>query len=300
MKQSMLMFLVLFLILTLFSSVAESPSEVTTPATENMVYISAGEFLMGSPEGEGYDDEHPRHKIYLDAYYIDKYEVTNEQYAKFLNAYGQDSDDDGNKMIYENEFGLKMQDGKWQPVSGYEKYPVICVTWYGANQYAKYYGKRLPTEAGWEKATRGNQEQKYAWGSEEPDAGGSQRANYNGCKDYDDYEDKNGDERKEAAKKDGYEYTSPVGTYENGKGQYGCYDMAGNVWEWCNDWYDSEYYGKSPEKNPRGPDTGQFKVFRGGSWNNPAKEICCTKRGKLEPNRRYRNIGFRCIRIPKK
>ena len=252
-----------------------------------MVLIPAGEFLMGSPEGEGEADEHPQHKVYLDAYYIDKYEVTNQQFAKFLNEWGKDTDENGQKMIYENEWGIKKVAADfsktrqllgWEPAKGYETYPVINVTWYGGNQYAKWAGKRLPTEAEWEKACRGPQESsgatfrrttKYCYGNEE-----------NKLNEYAWYSANSGSK------------THPVGAKE--PNTWGVYDMHGNVWEWCSDWYDENYYKNAFYKNPQGPDKGGYRVIRGGSWDIGAVYCRSVNRGGNNPDNGWYNNGFRC------
>jgi len=246
-----------------------------------MVLIPAGEFLMGSPEGEGEADEHPQHKVYLDAYYIDKYEVTNEQYAKFLNEWGKDTDENGQKMIYEHDWGVKKISGwfespqKWQPAKGYEKYPVNNVNWYGANQYAKWAGKRLPTEAEWEKACRASSTTTYYYGNDESELG-----------EYAWYIENSG------AK------THPVGTMK--PNQWGIYDMYGNVWEWCSDWYYENYYSDSPPKNPQGPFSGNVCVVRGGSWLSGTVSCWSAGRDRLVPDGKwYYRYGFRCAASPK-
>ena len=127
-----------------------------------MVYIPAGEFIMGSDTDEL--NEKPAHKIYLDAYYIDKYEVTNEQFTEFLNTYGKSTDDYGAPFVYASDWGVQFVDGKWKPVKGYEKHPAVYVTWVGADHYARFYNKRLPTEAEWENACRAGTTTKYYFG----------------------------------------------------------------------------------------------------------------------------------------
>ena len=236
---------------------------------KNMALIPAGEFMMGSPSGEGSDDERPQHKVSLDAYYIDKYEVTNRQYADFLNAYGKDTDDKGNKMIYECDKGVNKVDRKWQPARGYEKYPVVKVTWFGANQYAKYYGKRLPTEAEWEKACRAGSTTKYCFGDDKSKLG-----------DYAWYDSNSGSK------------THPVG--QKKANVWGIYDMHGNVWEWCSDWYDENYYSSSPTNNPKGPSSGSFRVVRGGGWVGIADVCRSANRFGINPNDWSFGDGFRC------
>jgi sulfatase modifying factor 1 len=189
-----------------------------------MVLIPAGDFQMGSNDS---DDEKPVHTVYLDAFYIDIYEVTNAQYKKFMDA---------TKYKEPNYWN----DSKFNAPN----HPVVGVRWNDAVAYTKWAGKRLPTEAEWEKAARGGLVgKKYPWG----DNLTHDDANYSGT-----------------GGKDKWVNTSPVGSFApNG---YGLYDMAGNVWEWCADWYDSKYYASSPKSNPKGPSSGERAVLRGGSW----------------------------------
>ncbi len=190
-----------------------------------MVLITAGEFQMGSNDGQ--DNEKPVHSVYLDAFYMDKYEVTNAQYRKFMDATGYKAPSYWNDPKYNDP-----------------KQPVVGVSWNDAKAYADWASKRLPTEAEWEKAARGGLAgKKYPLS----DNISHDDANYSGT-----------------GGKDQWKYTSPVGSFSpNG---YGLYDMAGNVWEWCSDWYDSGYYSNSPESNPTGPSSGTSMVIRGGSW----------------------------------
>ena len=211
---------------------------VVTPETppvslEGMVFIPAGEFEMGDSL-DRITWALPVHTVYLDAFYMDIYEVTNAQYQKFMEATGRAAH-------------RHLSDPKYRA----PEQPVVGVSWHDAVAYAEWAGKQLPTEAQWEKAARGGLAGKrYSWGDEAPDAGGIYRANY----DQDDY----------AA--DGYYYTAPVGSFApNG---YGLYDMAGNVWEWCADWYLGYYYEYSPYYNPLGPNGGTYRVVRGGAWRN--------------------------------
>jgi len=241
-----------------------------------MVYISEGEFLMGSPEGVGSAWEHPVHKVYLDGYYIDKFEVTNAQYAKFLNEYGKDTDEQGNKMIFEHEWGVRKVKGKWEPHSGYEDHPVIMVTWYGAAQYAKWAGKRLPTEAEWEKACRAGSTARFCFGDSESLL--EEYAWY--------YNNANKKTHIAGAKK---------------PNAYGIYDMHGNVWEWVSDWFSKDYHYKSPYENPQGPDTGTDKMFCGGSWMYIATHCRCSSREWFPAWAHFHNTGFRCaLSKPKK
>jgi formylglycine-generating enzyme required for sulfatase activity len=244
----------------------------------SMVLIPAGEFEMGSSEGES--DEKPAHTVYLDAFYIDKYEVTNAQYEKFVRATGHNQPD-GNKMVK----------GQWQ--SGFKPWtdhnfngntqPVVCVNWEDAKAYADWADKRLPTEAEWEKAARGKLVgKKYVWGDEWPPPKGAGN-----------FDDENViDNDVINGYIDGYAYTAPVGQFNpNG---YGLYDMAGNVWEWCADWYDSSYYASSPKSNPNGPSFGEYHILRGGSWDYEVGRYLRVTLRACSPSVATYNLGFRC------
>jgi len=238
----------------------------------DMVYIPAGEFIMGSEEGE--EHEKPVHTVYLDAFWIDKYEVTNGQYKEFCEETGHQG------MINQPGF------------SEYTDYfndcpncPIINITWHYAKDYAKWAGKRLPTEAEWEKAARGTDGRKYPWGNENPDEDGIYRANYRTVS--------------EKGAADGFKYAAPVGTFPENVSPFGAFDMAGNVWEWVEDWYDAEYYTYSPEVNPQGPEVSPIggKVMRGGSWDMPANLLRCAYRyGKDGPGDWFSDVGFRCAK----
>ena len=219
-----------------------------------MVLVPAGEFWMGSEDGGA--DEKPRHRVTLDAFYIDKHEVTNARYGRFMGATGR------SVPTYWN-------DSTWNS----PQQPVVGVSWDDADAYCKWAGKRLPTEAEWEKAARGTDGRKYPWG-EQWDAS---RANS--------VESKLGK-------------TVPVGAYPAGASPYGALDMAGNAWEWVADWYDRDYYRRSPEQNPRGPETGSGRVLRGGSWLSLPILLRAANRYDFTPGSRSDLIGFRCARGP--
>jgi len=227
-----------------------------------MVLIPAGEFQMGGNIVYGTNDL--VHTVYLDAFYIDKYEVTNAQYKKFMDATRY-------KAPYywdDSRFSAPNQ-------------PVVGVTWHDAKAYCKWAGKRLPTEAEWEKSARGGLVgKKYVWGDEWPPPSGA--GNFD-----------------DSITKDGYEYTSPVGSFKpNG---YGLYDMAGNVLEWCADWYGGNYYASSPKSNPKGPRAGEWRVLRGGSWGEKdVNYLRVASRYYFYPassafHRLYDDVGFRCV-----
>ena len=248
----------------------------TFPAqTQDMVFIPAGEFSMGDHHGSLPSRCRPVHTVYLDAFYIDQYEVTNAQYATFLNDYGQNKDAEGHELlkIYSDWCLIEKVGDAYQPKAGYENHPVIHVSWYGAAAYAKFYGKRLPTEAEWEKAARGGLVgKKYPWG----DDISHDDANYGGI-----------------GGKDKWWATSPVGSFA--PNNYDLYDMAGNGKEWCADWFDSDYYTNSPKDNPKGPSSGTGRVLRGGSWAyGNASILRCAYRGGNVPTYLSSDYGFRC------
>ena len=229
---------------------------------------------MGDHFNEGRNDELPVHTVYLNAFYIDKYEVTNAQYAEFLNTYGKNVDAAGHELLDIGDSGCLIErvGDTYKPKSGYENHPVIYVSWYGAAAYAQFYGKRLPTEAEWEKAARGGLVGKrYPWG----DNISHDDANYS-----------------RTGGRDTWNGTSPVGSFPpNG---YDLYDMAGNVWDWCSDWYDGNYYSNSPKNNPQGPNNGSRRVLRGGSWYLNTVLLRCALRVNLVPADTVIYNGFRC------
>ncbi len=221
-----------------------------------MVLIPAGEFSMGDHHDVGYTYEKPVHTVYLDAFYMDVYEVTNALYKKFMDATGHKAPG------YWNDSKYNAPDQ-----------PVVGVSWEDAKAYADWAGKRLPTEAEWEKAARGGLSgKKFPWGGDAPD--GTQ------CN----FADKNVD--------DGYGYAAPVGSYP--PNDYGLYDMAGNVWEWCSDWYDSNYYTSSPKRNPTGPSSRSWRFLRGGSWAHNVYYLRCANRSGFNPSLTDYSLGFRC------
>lgn len=228
-----------------------------------MVLIPAGIFPLGGGENGDFDEQ-PQRIIFLDAYYIDQYEVTNQNYKRFVSMVG-------GKMpeipVFEDD--VKLLEG--------DEYPVVGVTWLDAVAYCKWAGKRLPTEAEWEKAARGTEERTWPWGNTFDPLLTNGR----------------GDE-------DGFKYSSPVGSFEQGRSFYGLYDMAGNVSEWVADWYDQFSYKSAPDRNPKGPerpDINQVLVYRGGSYISNAHDLRASKRfGGAHPKRGESTVGIRCAR----
>lgn len=226
-----------------------------------MVWISDGAFTMGSQDG--LSKTQPPHEVYLNAFYIDQYEVTTARYAKFLEATGQDQPRPL-PMLWE-QVNL--------PYDGDR--PVMGVTWTAADAYCRWVSKRLPTEAEWEKAARGADGRTYPWGNDEP---ASKLANYDKTVAHNFYSDS----------------LRPVGSYEAGKSPYGIYDMAGSVSEWVADWYDEKYYATSPKSNPQGPARGQQKVLRGGSFGDPTIALKSASRESYFPSDKGPYVGIRC------
>ena len=293
----------------------------TRPADgAEMVYVPAGEFQMGSSEeqfqeavdqcvddGSDRDDcegwyeyEKPQHPVALDAFWIDKYEVTNQQYIEFLNAVRVDLTVKDNEHVYyrdneiydlvctncENWEDRIIWDGsEFQVLSGYQDYPVALVSWYGAEAYAEWVGARLPTEAEWEYAARGPDSLVYPWGNEFD----CTRGNFDDETTYDDYVVPGGEGC------DGFVETAPVGSFPGGESWVGALDMAGNVWEWVADWYAEDFYSRSPDANPTGPTSGDVRVVRGGSWFSNHRYARCAFRGWSNPGGRHNFIGFRVV-----
>lgn len=237
-----------------------------------MVFVQGGTFQMGDTFGDGDDDEKPVHEVTVSDFYIGKHEVTNTQFCKFLNEKG--NQEEGGKLWLDIESSyclIEKRDQHYATKAGYENHPVVEVTWDGARAYCKWLGGRLPTEAEWEYACRG----------------GSRSAHhkYSGSNNVDDvawY-------RSNSGKK-----THFVGTKQ--PNELGLYDMSGNVWEWCADWYGKDYYRKSQKRNPKGPSSGSARVLRGGSWSNSTVNCRVAYRGWLNPSNSFSLNGFRVVR----
>jgi serine/threonine-protein kinase len=233
-----------------------------------LVLIPEGEFRMGRTDGD--NDEKPVRKILLPAFYLDKFPVTNARYGKFVQATGHPE-----PVGYGFRGDRFVEDFRpWQdPRFNQPDMPVVCVSWDDAVEYATWAGRRLPTEAEWEKAAKGMLAAKYPWGSSDP-----------------------------APTKAAYglpmESGSPaaVGSHPDGASSYGCLDMAGNVWQWCRDWYSETAYQLDFLLLPLGPDKGEEKVLRGGSWANNGDLLRCTARFCYPPTRKAFYVGFRCAK----
>lgn len=249
-----------------------------------MLLVPAGAFKMGDNFNEGETRERPVHTVDVDAFYIGKFEVTNGQWRKFRDDPGYDDPKywPGGRPVPKDQvpyWTQAMNHGGGTPDS--DNYPVIGINWDSAVAYANWVsaktGKkyRLPTEAEWEKAARGTDQRRYPWGNSiEPS-----NANYVGSQKYD--------------------TVRPVGFFQTGASPYGVHDMAGNVMEWCQDWYARDYYAGSPRKNPKGPANGAYKVVRGGAFFFEAVDLRSAARSAAWPSfQAHRMIGFRVVREP--
>lgn len=262
------MFVLFVPFLVIFSTLSSNPE-----AKEDMALISAGEFLMGTPGNEAeemwekcnkvspgclwdwFKAETPQHKVYLNAFLIDKYEVTNANYRKCVQA----------------QICKSLPDTKLYDDGKLANHPVVFSSWSMAKSYCEWAGKRLPTEAEWEKASRGEKGFIYPWGNEWMD--GSCSSVLPGAQNM----------------------PCAAGAHSKGASPYGVMDMSGNVWEWAADWYDQSYYGNSPAQNPEGPVSGAYRVLRGGSWRSKFTNILRGAfRNKLEPESTFDDLGFRC------
>ncbi len=264
-----------------------SATDGAIPEVEEEVFVLAGEFQMGcDPDNNNNNTCQtfalPRNAIYLNDYYIDKYEVTKAQYAAYLNIRGN-NDCPVRCIDFSNQTHVTLQGGKYVVEVGYENYPMNAVTWYGANEYCLAGGRRLPTEAEWEKAYRGSSDSHaFPWGNNAPDC---TRANYRKC--------------------GGSDFTE-VGSFPLGASPYGAMNMAGNVKEWVNDWFDDgdnsdynfDYYERAPHTNPEGPDSGRTRGFRGSSWRENEINMLASWRQRYQPENGHLKFGFRCARTP--
>ncbi|MGH7255181.1 MAG: formylglycine-generating enzyme family protein [Nitrospirales bacterium] len=236
---------------------AEGVPPGVVPVAEELIRIPAGPFLQGTESG-GYD-EHPERSVYLDEYFIDRYEVTNYQYQQFALATGHRKP--GPPSRYAKNMEL---------LRGVNQ-PVTYVSWYDAEAYCQWKGRRLPTEAEWEKAMRGTDGRLWPWGNQPSLVA----ANW-------------------AHDEDAYTFTAPDGTFRKDLSPFGVADGAGNIMEWVQDLYAEDAYKTTSDTNPMGPDHGTYKVLRGGGYTSQGKDIRITSRSRMVPEFRDESLGFRC------
>lgn len=223
---------------------------------QEMVLIEAGDFLMGTNESSR--DEEPEHNVLLNAYWVDRYPVTNQEYKMFVDVSGHRNPPHWASGTYELE---------------HADHPVTNISWNDAIAYAEWVGKRLPSEAEWEKSCRGTMGQVYSWGD------AFRKDNVNSSNDFGG--------------------TTPVDEFPEGASPYGVVDMCGNVLEWCSDWYYDEYYKTSPVDNPAGPQGGQYRSVRGGFYAENKMGVRCSSRHFAPPSTMQDHVGFRCAKTPK-
>jgi len=283
-----------------------SANSAWTPYTQEfggveMALVPAGCFMMGASEDEEnyavaeldaqpewLDDEQPVHEVcFDDPFWIDVYEVTNQQFANFLNNQGN-QEEGGVTWLdsIDEDVHIVESGGTWEPESGFADHPAIELSWYGAQAYCEWQEKRLPTEAEWEYAARGPDNLIFPWSNE------FDGSLVNFC-------DSNCTESwADSGQDDGYERTAPIGTYKDNVSWVGAYDMSGNVWEWVADWYDEAYYSVSPGTNPPGPNSSPEgrRVLRGGSWVDLADILRAAHRYGITPDNSLSYRGFRCAR----
>ncbi|MGE5775257.1 MAG: formylglycine-generating enzyme family protein [Chloroflexota bacterium] len=290
------------------------PIDTRISERDNMVqvYIPAGRFLMGSTRAdidtvmeacsycllEWFDHEMPQHKVYLDAFWIDQTEVTNAMFAQFVAETGYQTD--AERIGAGIDFRLSTYDwamtkganwrhphGPTSNIDDMENHPVVQMSGNDAEAYCTWAGRRLPTEAEWEKAARGTDGRSYPWGNEPPAGNLLNFADRN----------LNANESDNSID-DGYVFTAPVGSYPDGASPYGVFDMAGNVWERVIDWYSDTYYANSPARNPAGPASSEYHIIRGGSWSRMARYVRTASRYRYRQLNRSSGLGFRCASTP--
>jgi len=245
----------LFLILFFYTPAF---GQTNTNSHPGMIYIPEGYFPMGTSSGR--EDQKPLHFVYTQAFFIDKYEVSNAEYMKFIEATQHTT------PAFWDDKSLNLP-----------SHPVVGVSWQDAMAYAKWKGRRLPTEAEWEKSARGNDNRLWPWGKKFDKGFFFYFVNIFG-------ED------------DNYKKTAPVNYYQSGSSPFGVLNMSGNVWEWCLDWYDEDFYRSSPEMDPQGPtEKKTYKVLRGGSYLNDIDGVQVVRRSRNHPYIKSQTYGFRTV-----
>ncbi|HEU0119576.1 MAG TPA: formylglycine-generating enzyme family protein [Bryobacteraceae bacterium] len=274
------------------SAIAAELPKVVNEGYGDFLLVPAGAFKMGDNFGDGESRERPVHQVYLDAYYIGKYEVTNGDWKKFQADPAYDD-----KSLWPNGHVVpKDQSPYWTQANnhggatpGSDNYPVLGVNWDAATAYCNWLSRktgkkyRLPTEAEWEKAARGTDQRRFPWGNTIDHS----YANFTGAQPFD------------TGQTVGYYDGSKRGELQthNGASPYGAMDMAGNVMEWCQDWYSRSYYASSPKKNPQGPEKGAYRVLRGGSFFFEGQDLRTYARSGAWPSfQAFRMVGFRAAR----
>lgn len=284
-------YLAILIIIFILSSCSTTPTEKSETQKLNelddavLVYVPAGEFLMGATEEDLMADWHekPQQALYLDAFWIYKYEVSNKQFAAFItdSGYQTTAEKVGWSLVVGEGAIKKIPGAYWASPKGpdditeqLDDYPVVQVSWFDAVAYCEWMKCRLPTEAEWEKAARGSDGRTYPWGEEQPDCS---LANYIEC----------------------VGGTSPINSNPDGLSPYGVINMAGNVYEWVADYYRNNYYSvRNSKKNPSGPANGEFRIIRGGSWNNYEQDLRTSDRHAKSPELMFNSLGFRCVCDP--
>lgn len=262
-----------------------------------MVLVPAGEFLMGSPAGsDGFEDEQPQRRVSIGRFWIDRDEVTNDAYATFVHVTRHRIPENADKAA-------TLWEGN-TPLAGIGNHPVVNVSWEDAVAYCQWIGKRLPNEAEWEKAARGTDGRRYPWGNEwnltranSASFWAGRTIEFAGGADWDAFWAK-GEGAKLSREKGikGEVLTMPVGSFPQGASPYGALDMAGNVAEWVQDWFDPNYYKSAPLSDPTGPARGAIKAMRGGSWLKPAMSLRTSDRDWGTMDSRPSGTGFRCAK----
>jgi formylglycine-generating enzyme required for sulfatase activity len=268
---------------------------ITAADGSQMIYVPAGEFLMGGREEEfatrqqlthfiNYEAERPVHPVTMQGFYLDKHEITQSQYGRFLQALAADSD---RSMEHSDQpAGLGHEQHYVEAALLGERQPAVGLNWFDAYAYCRWARKRLPTEAEWEYAARGGNTtyRTYPWGDAAPNAEGRWRANFWPAG---------------GRALDGFHDTAPVGSFPDGASPFGIMDMAGNAEEWVQDWLDLRYYrGATPRANPTGPATGTVKVIKGGSQASDQLHIRIATRLFGDPSVSSPNLGVRCACDP--
>lgn len=269
--------------------------EKSNEVDSGMVLIHGGTFMMGDENGQ--DMEKPVHAVEVSSFYMDIYEVTLEDYGKFVDAtnYITDAEKNGGSIIYNGKDFEKTEGVNWRfdargnaHTEEEKNQPVTHLSWNDANAYAEWAGKRLPTEAEWEYAARGGEkEYKFAWGNdplEKEVVANVSDENYIKVVKWPYFEGYD----------DGFTLASPVGSFT--PNSLGLYDMAGNAWEWCADYFDETYYSRSPKKNPINSEPNERRVMRGNSWDGRPGMMRCSRRTSDIQSNSYVDTGFRCVK----